>query len=690
MTQEIKALTEEMVLLLDGVLRNLSDAITVVDEHGGYVYANEMAAAMCGYDSLEEFMAAGSAETLSRFELLDEGGNPLDLSNLPGRRALRGDSSSATQLVQYRVRETGEARWSRLRSSGFRDPKLKGRLAVNVFQDVTDEVRAARARQFVVEASGLLASSLDYDTTLASLAHLAVPRIADWCSIEMIQEDGGVRQVAVAHFDPKKVSLAKELGRRFPYDPRALHGTAHVIRTGEPELISEIPDEMLIQASPDPELVQVLRDLALRSSLCVPLIARGRTLGVITLVSTESGRQFDERDLALAQDLASRAAMAVDNARLFGESQRSNAQLTAVLTQMADAVAIASADGKIAFENEAVRSIFGGSRIGGSVTSLGPEAQALTLEGEGIPGDDLPLTRALRGDRLVGMRWRLKRHGDIERFLDSSSVPIRDESGRVIGGVAVYRDITDQRDLERQKYAFLLAASHDLKNPLTLVKGVAQLLTQQLSRGRDSDQVVLEGLRRIDATANQMADLINELLDITRLRMGQELSLEREEVDLVEVVERCVQEILASSSKHQIQIMTGSPRLVGMWDAARLQRVVSNLLSNAVKFSPRDGGIEVHLRAERVNDEDGAVISVRDHGIGIPEADVNNIFDAFHRGGNVEGRVPGSGIGLAGVKQILEEHGGEIKVESRENEGSTFTVWLPLKDQRCKERDEES
>jgi PAS domain S-box-containing protein len=190
-------------------------------------------------------------------------------------------------------------------------------------------------RRFLAEAGALLASSLDYELTLANLAALAVPHFADWCAVDMA-EDGAIRRIATAHVDPDKVRLAEELGTRYPPDPDAAAGVPNVIRTGEPELVAEIAYELLEEALADtPEYLQAIRELGLRSLMTVPLIARDRPFGAITFISAESGRRYGEEDLALATELAGRAAVAVDNARLYRAAQTSLAEGEAVRKRLA-------------------------------------------------------------------------------------------------------------------------------------------------------------------------------------------------------------------------------------------------------------------------------------------------------------------------------------------------------------------
>ena len=179
---------------------------------------------------------------------------------------------------------------------------------------------------FLAEAATELASSLDYQVTLARVAQLAVPTFADWCAIDVV-DDGRLRRLAVAHVDPAKVRLAHELADRYPPDPEAPHGAWQVMRTGESDLIAEITDEMLVAGAVDAEHLAIARALHLRSAVTVPLVARGRVLGVLTWVSAESERHFTADDLALAEELAQRAAVSLDNSELHSQTLAAAVQL---------------------------------------------------------------------------------------------------------------------------------------------------------------------------------------------------------------------------------------------------------------------------------------------------------------------------------------------------------------------------
>ncbi|MDQ3234598.1 MAG: PAS domain S-box protein, partial [Pseudobdellovibrionaceae bacterium] len=186
--------------------------------------------------------------------------------------------------------------------------------------------RYAESQKFLVEAAGVLASSLDYEQTLRHVANLAVPGIADWCAVSIVGEDGASKRLATAHADPKKVELAQELTTRYPPDEKAQFGAIHVLRTGKAEIFSEIPDAILELSAQDPEHLALLRQLQMKSYMCLPLKAAGRTLGTITFVSAESGRRYGQDDLLYAERLAHKAAMAVENSRLYQKAQEAVAQ----------------------------------------------------------------------------------------------------------------------------------------------------------------------------------------------------------------------------------------------------------------------------------------------------------------------------------------------------------------------------
>jgi signal transduction histidine kinase len=185
-------------------------------------------------------------------------------------------------------------------------------------------------------------------------------------------------------------------------------------------------------------------------------------------------------------------------------------------------------------------------------------------------------------------------------------------------------------------------------------------------------------LDTINSVAARMATQVDELLDAAALRTGQPLALKPQATDLVAVARHAAATYQQTTDRHHIDVATDEDEVVGLWDGPRLERVLGNLLSNAVKYSPGGGAICVGIATEQADGAGWAVLSVQDHGVGIPTGDLPRLFEPFHRSANVVGRIAGTGIGLAAVYQIVTQHGGTVSAESEEGKGSTFTVRLPL------------
>jgi signal transduction histidine kinase len=265
-----------------------------------------------------------------------------------------------------------------------------------------------------------------------------------------------------------------------------------------------------------------------------------------------------------------------------------------------------------------------------------------------------------------------------------NSAPLSDAFGTPVGGVAVFQDIGPLKDLERQKDEFLAAVSHDLKTPATIIMGRANLLQRALDRYTGNGKATNglsdfgEGLQAIDESTTQLVRLVDELLDVTRLRMGQPVELDLGPADLIKIARRLGAEYQKMSPRHEIRVETEHSRLVGDWDEARIERIVANLLSNSVKYSPRGGEIVVRASREDHDGDEWAVLVVEDHGLGIPSAELGRVFEPYYRGTNVATSTNGTGVGLAGTRHIVEQHGGDISVESVLGERTAFTVRLPL------------
>jgi len=297
----------------------VADAITVQDRTGQIIYANAEAARLIGYPSLDALMKASLADIMARFRLFTETGGPFPIENLPGRRALQGEERPEV-ILRYHTGD-GEDRWALVRAKPVRDKRGRIVAAVNVFRDFTQQRREEEGQRFLAEASKELSKSLDYQTTLRNTARLAVPRFADWCAVDVIGEDNVLHRLAVEHVDPEKVRWALEIQRQYPSDLSGNSGTARVVRTGQPDIYPVITDDQLVAAARDERHLELLRRLGFKSAMLIPLTAPGGVQGVISFVTAESGHQYDATDVTLTVELAARAGLAVENARLYSRER---------------------------------------------------------------------------------------------------------------------------------------------------------------------------------------------------------------------------------------------------------------------------------------------------------------------------------------------------------------------------------
>ncbi len=333
-----------------------------------------------------------------------------------------------------RVRKDGSRFWASAVITTLRDRRgnLKGFSVV--VRDATERKHADDVLRFLAESGATLASSLDYRTTLANVARLAVPTLADWCAVDVLEEDGSVERLAVEHHDPEKVALAYELQERYPSDPDTTRGVRKVLETGEPDMMAEIPEEVLDEAALDSEHRTIMRELGLRSYMVVPMVARGRMHGAITLVSAESGRRYEETDLRLAEELARRAAMAVDNAKLYEEAQReiaerrdaqealrqSEGRYRTVVKQAAEGIFVVDIETKLILEaNAAYRDLLGYS----AQDMLGLGLTLYDVVAHDRESVDLYVKRILdERVHFIGERRHLRKDGSLVNVEVSSSV----------------------------------------------------------------------------------------------------------------------------------------------------------------------------------------------------------------------------------------------------------------------------
>jgi signal transduction histidine kinase/HAMP domain-containing protein len=405
-----------------------------------------------------------------------------------------------------------------------------------------------RRATFLAEAGAALSESLDYAATLQRVANLAVPTVADWCVVDIVEREGTVSRVAAAHADTSKASIISELQRRYMPQPTWRdHPVATVLRDGTPMILTNLDAAGLREIARDAEHFRLLHSLGTQCLMVVPFWARGRILGTIALATGDSGHCYDDGDLALVESLASRAAVAVDNARLHTETER--------------------------------------------------------------------------------------------------AVRVRDE--------------------------FLASASHELRTPISHVKGFVSSL-RQTDVEWDED-VRQDFLAEIERETDRLARLIGDLLDMTRLESGGLDDVDRAPVRSRDFINGGLDRVRGFVRGHTVQVDVAADLPPVLGEISQLERLVANLAENAAKFSPP--GTTIRISAATV----GSTLELRveDEGAGIPPDQLELIFEKFHRV-RVDGETtPGTGLGLSICRRIVEAHGGTIRAENY-GRGARVIVELPL------------
>ncbi len=302
----------------DAIVGSLTDPVTIRNQANHLVYANRAALDLLGMSSVDELRETPPEQIMADYFVSGESGRPVTMDDIPSVRLLRGEDPDPL-VIRTVHRNTGQLRWQLLKAAPLLDADGEIEATIMMFEDITDRTRAERQAVFLAQVSQLLASSLDYEQTLRNVAELAVPDVVDWCAVDLVDEDGDRRPVAVAHADPDRLLLAEQLRNYRPAQLDPERGLGLVLRTGQPVLMREIGDEMLVEVAADEHHLELLRAVGLRSAVVVPMLIGSRILGAMTLVSADSGRVLDEFDVALAEQVAARAAVAIENSRLYSE-----------------------------------------------------------------------------------------------------------------------------------------------------------------------------------------------------------------------------------------------------------------------------------------------------------------------------------------------------------------------------------
>ncbi len=551
--------------------------------------------------------------------------------------------------------------------------------ASDIAHDITERKRIEAREQFLSKVSHVLSSTLDYQETLTNIGRLIVPQLADWFAVDLVDASGAFELIEVAHKDPEQVLWARTLREHYPIDPNASTGAPHVARTGQSELYADISDELLVATARNEEELALARQIGYSSVMLVPLIARGKTIGVVSFIATESGKRYDERDLALAEEVGRRAGLALDHAQLYREVQQARNQFEIILQGVADGIIVYTSDSQMLYANEAAAQMTGYTSVQEMLAtaqrSILSKYELIDERGQPFPHSHLTHRRIFAGETeahaIIGYRAREGKQPELWSLVKSR--PVRDEHGNVAMVITIIQDITERMSVERRKDEFISMTSHELKTPVTSLKGFTHVLQRRLTKQGDTQG--LHYLGRMDAQLDKLTTLISDLLDISRMQSGK-LVLRMEPIDLDGLIDETVENVQAATATHHL-LIEGRTGTQVLGDKERLGQVYINLLTNAIKYSPRADKVIVHLSHDA--DCEQAIVSIQDFGIGIEQSHHEKIFERFYQVTDPEEKTyPGLGIGLHISSEIVARHQGRMWVQSRKGAGSTFSVALPL------------
>ena len=700
------------------ILQGIADGILVQDVTGRLLYTNDAAARLLGYPAARAVAATLMQHApLQHVTILDEIGNTFLLHQLPERVA-RSDSQSVPLLLCFHHPETRAERWTTVKTRAVWHEQGQTTLMVSTLQDITGLKRAEQAQHILAEASRMLADTLDYASGLANLVRLIVPYLADWCVVDVVAEDGAIHRLAIAHADPAKNDIARQLQHRYPVlHPDATHTIKKVLYTKQSWIDPEVSEHRFVAEARDAGHLRLIRELGFRAEMVVPLLARDRALGTLTFVRT-TPQGYDAADLSLAEELAKHVAIAVDNIRLYNEAQRLNAELeqriaarTAELqashTQLekeieerlhaeqalrhseahlrslienaSDLITILGADGTLRYVSPSVERGLGyapRSVVGKNVAAFvhpDDSAEVMTIF------HDLLAAPSTMGS----VTFRVRHRDGSWRLCEAIGKNLLDDPA-VLGIVVHIRDITERKraeeQLQRQQEilaqseklaamgSLLASVAHEINNPLSVVVMETDLLSEEGLTGPWAQRT-----KRITQAATRCADIVQNFLGLARQHPPKRAQVHLNAL-IVESLELLDHPLQVDDVEVHLSLAHTLPVL---WaDPNQLRQVFINLLTNAhqaLRETPPPRRVTLTTCTDAAQSR--VTLVVTDTGPGIPETIQARLFEPFFTTKPVG---LGTGLGLSLCRGIIEEHRGSIRVQSQPGQGASFVIELPV------------
>ncbi|MBV9231850.1 MAG: PAS domain-containing protein [Chloroflexi bacterium] len=473
---------------------------------------------------------------------------------------------------------------------------------------------------------------------------------------------------------------ARKVQQYVPYEHTPVSRQA--LRQREPIAIEDM-QAAAATGKMDPE--SALLHPGARGYICVPLWFGDHFEGTLAATFPDP-ISSDGPEVSALQGSGTHIAAALAHARLHAHVESEHARLRSILDQLPEGILIAEvSNGAISYANPTASQVLGMPLKELTELPLHQHPWSRVAE-EGTPGDQslLPwnfaVIRALCGETIRSKETIVIRPDGRRAITLTSSAPLYAENGFMTGAMIVFQDVTAQKSLEQHKNEFLSIANHELRTPITVIQGFAEILQIKAKQSDSLDPITQYALTSIAEQSEHLTRLIEEMLDISRIEEARFI-LKRTPCDLMGIIARVIESQAITTRRHELRFalegIEASDTLVAHIDEERMTQVLNNLVSNAIKYSPTGGNIEIGLRhtLERPHE---ILIWIKDHGIGIAAHEIPNIFKRFHRASNIDSSLSGFGIGLYLVKEVVVRHGGRVWAESTEGEGSTFYVILPL------------
>lgn len=459
--------------------------------------------------------------------------------------------------------------------------------------------------------------------------------------------------------------------------PRGKGMAGRAIAAGRPVVVERFGDDPDFPVEEFP----VLSAEGARSALSVPIKVGGEPFGAF-VIAFRREHAMTREEIAMAESVADHAAVAIQNARLYEEVDRRAAELDAVINSIADGVIVYDPAGNIVQINRAASDLLGYSATD-LLEPISERVLVLNLadpQGRPLREEEIPLVRALRGETVLRQEMMIQRPDRSVHRVTVSAAPVLDAQGRMIGVVSTLHDITNLVEQERRREEFLRIVAHDIRQPLTIIHGQAQLLRHALTSGKTGR--LESGVDAILTSSRRMNAMIRDLVDSTRLEMGR-LELHKQPVDVVGFIAELLERMGGVMEAHRVRLeAAGGPGSeeatpLAHADPDRLERILANLISNALKYSRP--GSEVVVTVGRVNGD--VLVSVADQGPGIAPEDLEHIFERFYQANgrrkDDQQKRESLGLGLYITRMLVEAHGGRIWATSEPGVGSTFCFTLP-------------